>query len=374
LEAIGVLAGGIAHDFNNILSAIMGYGELAHMAAREDSVERRHLEEIIHAGARARDLVKQILTFGRQHSAEVQAANLQPIVKEAMKLLRASLPTTIEFRASIPDDCGPALVDPTQFHQAVVNLCTNAGYAMREAGGVLEVDLRECEVDAALAARLGVAGPGRFLRLTVSDTGAGMSKETLDRAFEPFFTTKPEGEGTGLGLATVHGIVTGVGGGISVYSEPGHGTTFQVYVPLAQEPAEGGTHIEDTAAGGTEYVMVVDDEPTVAAMASESLRALGYSVDVFIDSQQALGAFSDEPDRYDLVLTDQTMPNLTGDQLVASMRFLRPDLPAVIATGFQPRIEQGLLSHSASPKVLSKPFSVGDLARAVRGALDEARQ
>jgi len=371
LESIGVLAGGIAHDFNNLLSAILGFSELAAMDAPEGSRERQRLEHIVAAGERARDLVRQILTFSRRSESQPLAVLLQPIVKESLKFLRASLPSTIEFRSSLDPDCGKVFVDPTQFHQVVMNLCTNAGQALVAAGGgVLEVQLSEVEVDGTLAERLSCPAAGRYARLSVSDTGIGMDPETVDRIFEPFFTTKPSGEGTGLGLSTVHGVVRSHGGGITVYSEPDIGTTFHVYLPVtaedAETPAEGGALLPT----GSERVMVVDDEPAVAAMAGEALRALGYEVVEFTDSRKALREFREGPDRFDLVLTDQTMPHFTGSQLRASMQFLRPGLPVIIVTGFHPRVRTESIDGGPPPVVLSKPYTISELARQVRTALD----
>lgn len=372
LEGIGVLAGGIAHDFNNLLSAILGFGELAVMDSPEGSRERQRLEQIVAAGERARDLVRQILTFSRMHESHPVAASLAPVIKESLKFLRASLPSTIEFRTSLDAACGKVLVDPTQFHQVIMNLCTNAGQAMAEGGGVLEVQLAEVEVDPALAERVSVAQLGRYARLTVSDTGAGMDAETLDRIFEPFFTTRPTGEGTGLGLSTVHGVVRSHSGGITVYSEPGVGTTFHVYLPIAPAAGESPVREGTDLPVGTERIMVVDDEPAVAAVATEALRALGYQVEEFTDSRRALKAFREDPGRCDLVLTDQTMPHFTGTQLLASMQFMRPELPVIIATGFHPRVQLSSLVAGPPPTVMIKPYTIAELAQRVRDALDEA--
>ncbi len=369
LESLGVLAGGIAHDFNNLLAAIMGYGELAHREADEGSELQRRLGEIVGACERARDLVRQILTFSRQSEPQPVRGPLQPIVDECLRFLRASLPTTIAFDLDLCPECGPVLVDPTQFHQVVMNLCTNAAHAMRGRGGVLRVELAEVDVDAQLGTTLGVGAAGRFARLTVSDTGTGMDAQTLDRAFEPFFTTKPSGEGTGLGLSTVHGIIQRHGGAISLRSEPGAGTTFCVYLPVvaqaAAEPAERG----DARAVAGARVMVVDDEPAVAAMSGEALRALGHEVETFVDSRDALRAFADHPEAYDLILTDQTMPHLTGTHLAAAMRKSRPGLPVIIVTGYRPRVEQGPVDLWSGCTVLAKPYSLGELGLAVEEAL-----
>lgn len=369
LESIGVLAGGIAHDFNNILATMMGFGELAYLDAAEGSDDHRRLEQVLQAGRRARDLISQILMFSRQHESQPVCVSLQPIVKESLKFLRASLPSTLEFREEIDSECGEVVIDPTQFHQVVMNLCTNAGHAMGSSG-TLDVRLSEVDVDEGLARQLAVPRPGRYARLTVSDTGVGMDQATQDRIFEPFFSTKPEGEGTGLGLSTAHGIVSAHGGGITVYSELGVGSTFHVYLPRAQGEGEVAEAVDEAAPLGSERILVVDDEPAVTAMAAETLRVLGYRVDEYTDSRDALRAFRDAPEAYDLVLTDHTMPHFTGTQLLASMRFLRPELPVVIATGLQPRAVRALADIGNAATVLTKPYSVAELAQAIRDALD----
>jgi PAS domain S-box-containing protein len=372
LESLGVLAGGIAHDFNNILSPILGFTELLMAGAAEGSTERDWLRQVNAAALRARDLVAQILTFSRKGESTRPEARLQPIVKETLRLIRASLPATIEITQSIDPACGPAAVDPSQFHQVVMNLCANAGYAMGDEGGSLTVVFGEADVDEALAVRLGCQGAGRYARLTVADTGCGMDAETLRRVFEPFFTTKPQGEGTGLGLSTVHGIVQSFGGGISAYSEVGRGTTFSVFLPLAAVAEERAAAVAHDLAAGHEHILVVDDEPALAAMASEMLRTLGYRVTAHTDSREALRAFREHPDAFQLVVTDQTMPHLTGSQLAASAQFLRPELPVLIITGYGAELRDGHVAGD-EPAVLTKPYSLRDLSAAVRALLDGAR-
>lgn len=373
LESVGVLAGGIAHDFNNLLAAIMGNGELALLAAPETGPQRRRLEQIVRAGARARDLVKQMLAFSRQHEARVRTMSPGPVVGECLRFLRASLPATIEFDEDISPSCPDVVVDPTQLHQVLMNLGANAGYAMRSGGGVLTVRMAECCLDDHGAHEVGLPAPGRYARLTVRDTGVGMDAETLDRAFEPFFSTKPEGEGTGLGLSTVHGIVSDLGGAIAAASAPGAGATFDVYLPAADGEAEEERGAEVALPRGSECVMVLDDEPAVAMVAAEVLGMLGYTVATYTDSREALAAFAREPDRYDLVVTDHTMPHCTGAQLIHALRELRPGLPVVIVTGMPARALRELDPRLAEVALLPKPYEAYELARVAREALDEAR-
>ena len=324
MEAIGALAGGIVHDFNNILFPILGYAEMMLDDTLEDRTLRDCIHHIVLGAKRARDLVKQILTFSRQTDQELKPLKVQLIVKEALKLSRSTLPSTIEIIEGIGDDCGLMMADATQIHQIVMNLITNAYYAMHETGGKLEVTLKEVE--------LGIEdlkdqtmSPGPYACLTVADTGTGMEKPVLDRIFDPYFTTKGKGEGTGLGLAVVHGIVTGYGGDIKVYSEPGIGTAFHVYLPVIRSQAEAkeiGTISQ--VPGGTEHILLVDDEDQIVRMVKQMLERLGYQVTVRTSSIDALEEFRSDPDRFDLVITDMTMPNMTGIQL--SQTLLNPNV------------------------------------------------
>lgn len=376
LESVGVLAGGIAHDFNNLLSPILGYADLLARDFPEGSTHRARLEQIQAAAGRARDLVRQILSFCRQAEVSDTRSALQPIVKETLRFLRSSLPSSVGIQSDISSECGAVSIDPTQYHQITMNLCTNAAHAMREGGGVLTVALGEVEVDESMALRTGCRSPGRYARLTVADTGCGMDQATLARAFEPFFTTKPPGEGTGLGLSTVHGIVVGHGGGTNVYSEPGRGTTFSIYLPISEAIQEAATPVRSAIPSGDERILLVDDEPSVVTMASEMLRTLGYEVREFTDSREALRAFREAPDSFDLVITDLTMPDFSGTQIAASVHFVRPAMPVVIATGNSQQLRALEGDGVDAVPVLLKPYSVRDLACTIRDALaakDECR-
>ncbi len=369
LESIGLLAGGIAHDFNNILTPILGYAEL--LLARTDGDEdaRAKLGQIMASATRARELIGQILTFSRQGEVRREIAQPQELVEEALHLIRAFSPASIVIHQRLAEDCGAVLADPTQFHQVVVNLFTNAAHAIGGASGFVTVSLDEVEVDQALAARAAAPTVGRYACLAISDTGCGMEPALLERIFEPFFTTKPTGEETGLGLSVVHGIVKGHGGGMAVESEVGRGTTFRVYWPLAvlddsTRAIEAGP---PTSASGR--VLLVDDEAPVVSVASEALRSLGYVVEAYTDSREALRAFRAAPDAFDLVLTDHSMPNISGSELFAAVRAIRPLTPVVVATGYSPGAEAALWPSAAKPRILSKPYTVRELGEAVRDAL-----
>ena len=371
MEAIGTLAGGIAHDFNNILGAVMGYAELALHEVENKSIPDQYLREVLHAGRRAKDLVKQILTFSRQTDQERTPVLVRLIVKEVIKLLRASLPSTIEIHQNIQSD---ALVmgDPTQVHQVIMNLCTNAGYAMRDQGGRLTVNLEPLELDPDFAAGHPNLKSGPYLKLTVSDTGPGIEASELDRIFEPFFTTKEKGEGTGMGLAVVHGIVTGHGGDIIVRSEPGQGTTFTVFFPAVERRLEPETRLEIPPPSGTESILFVDDELALANAAKHMLESLGYDVITRTNSSEALELFEHQPDRFDLVITDMTMPGLTGDQLAQKFMEIRGDLPVILCTGFSARInEEKALAHGIRAFV-SKPVLKRRIAETIRKVLDDS--
>ncbi len=372
LESLGVLAGGIAHDFNNILAPIIGFTELLLAETPEDAPAYERLRQVGAAGARARDLVAQILAFSRGSEPERREARLQPVIAEAMELVRASLPSTIGIVHEIDGACDPAVVDPSQLHQIVMNLCTNAAHAMAGASGTLTVALERAEVDEPLAARLGCQGAGRYACLSVTDTGCGMSPETLDRALEPFFTTKPQGEGTGLGLSTVHGIAQSHGGGVRIYSEVGRGTTVSVYLPVVTREAAAAAPGRRALQTGSESVLVVDDEPALEMLTAEMLRTLGYRVESFHDSREALRAFREDPAGFDLVVTDQTMPHLTGNQLAAAVRFLRPRVPVLITTGYRVPGGGGEVEPVPTTALLMKPYTLSDLSAAVRAALDAA--
>ncbi len=374
MEAIGVLAGGIAHDFNNLLMPILGFAELAQDLVREDQPKlTSYLEEIQGAGHRAADLVSQILLFGRQMDHDRQPVELHPMVKECLKLMRAALPATITIDAQLDEACGHVLVDPSQIHQVLMNLCTNGFHAMRESGGKLGVTLDRVTTTVPLQAIDGDLPPGAYIRLRVSDNGCGMSPEVCQQVFLPFFTTKKVGEGTGLGLSIVHGIVAGCDGGILVESEIGRGSTFTVYLPAAQKSAPPNVSHVEYPARGHEHILVVDDERPIGQMLCEALGLLGYRVSAFQDGQEALAAFLANPEGYDLVMTDFSMPDLTGPELGAALWRVRPGLPVLLMTGFSEELDETSARKQGFANLLKKPLPLSDLARALRQALDDVQ-
>ncbi len=371
MEAIGTLAGGIAHDFNNLLSAILGFSELCLDEAAQGSLLRDNLQEVLHAGHRAKDLVQQILAFSRRSESDLKPVQVGLIVKEALKLLRSTLPTTIEIAARIDS---PSLVmsDPTQIHQIVMNLCTNAAYAMEAKGGILTVDLTDTRMDNHSGGSIHLA-PGPYLRLTVADSGAGIAPEHLDAIFEPYFSTKPEGEGTGLGLSVVHGIVHRLGGGINVHSRPGQGTVFDVYLPVVERQADVYSVERQQLPGGTEKVLFVDDESQIATMAKQHLEKLGYGVTIRTDSREALELFKIRHADFDLVITDMTMPHMTGDKLARAMLEIAPRTPIILCTGFSKGLTGQRAAQNGIKAVAMKPLVRSELAQLVRKVLDSGK-
>ncbi|MEW6220181.1 MAG: response regulator [Thermodesulfobacteriota bacterium] len=372
MEAIGTLAGGIAHDFNNILAAILGFGDMAQEQTEAGSQLWQDISHILAAGRRARDLVQQILTFSRRQEGERHPIRVQHVIKEAVKLLRAVIPAQISIRQHIHQDCGLVEADPTQLHQLLMNLCTNAYHAMGEEGGVLSVRLERHRLEALPPRLMGSISPGPCLRLQVADTGCGMDEATLERIFEPYFTTKKPGQGTGLGLSVVHGIVTSLGGGIAVTSQPGAGSVFDVFLPLCETPVEERAANDGRPAWGRGRLLFVDDEPDLVEIACRGLRALGYTVAGHTDSRQALAQFLRQPEAFDLLVTDNAMPGLTGLQLGAAVIGLRPDLPVLMVTGHGESLTLEQAQASGIRQVLCKPVATADLGRSIRGILDQA--
>ncbi len=374
MEAIGTLAGGIAHDFNNILGAIMGYSELAARNAEGNEKVRRYMEQIQKASGRARELVLRILTFSRQKHSEKIPCNIGVIIKEALKLLRASLPATIEIRQDIETSGGTVRANQTEIHQVLMNLCTNAFHAMGEEGGILSVTLLPVGVTAgAEDGELGEAlMPGPYLKLTVTDTGHGMAVSVRDRIFDPYFTTKEVGEGTGMGLATVHGIIREHGGAIRVQSSPGRGAAFELFFPVIEEGVKEREPTPDSFPGGNERILLVDDEKALVEMGTEMLEELGYRVHSRLGAHDALAAFKADPDRFDMLITDMTMPGMTGDRLAREILALRPGLPVLICTGFSRTLAPGSAENIGVKGVLHKPLSLRELSETVRKILDEA--
>jgi PAS domain S-box-containing protein len=364
IETIGTLAGGIAHDFNNILSPIIGYTELAMGQVGKDSPVWNDLEQVVHAAQRAKELVRQILIFARGGGHKRHAVQLHLVVTEALRLIRSSLPSTIEISQRIVSRGDTVVADPAQMHQIILNLCTNAAHAMRESGGVLRIELAGEEVDA----KTRVAGleSGSYVVLTVRDQGTGMDAATADRIFEPFFTTKSAGEGTGLGLSVVHGIVRSHNGAITVESAVGKGTTFRVYLPSAPEDAqnsEGDRSADATASG--EHVLVVDDEPDVARLLERLLVGRGYRVTSFTSSEEALSAFRSEPESFHAVITDHTMPRLTGVDLARKVKSLRADIPVILTTGYGDGISAAPAGSDVDA-VAGKPLDAAGLTETLR--------
>ena len=374
MEAIGTLAGGIAHDFNNILSAVIGYSELALHDVDQDSPIRQNLRNIYTAGVRARDLVQQILTFSRKDERELRLLPPTPLVKEALKLLRSSLPTTIEISQHFEPDIDPIMADPTQIHQIIMNLCTNAAHAMEPDGGRLTVvmsQVRLSERDTEFHPNM---RPGDYLKLSIQDSGRGIPPEIMPNIYDPYFSTKEKGKGTGLGLAVVHGIVQNLGGAISSYSEPNCGATFNIYIPSHRDEAALEQEKEFNLPCGSEHILLVDDEPTIVEIEAQMLARLGYRVSSAEGSMAALEMFRHAPQDYDLVLTDMTMPKMAGDRLAFEMLAVRPDLPIILCTGFSVNISAEKALEMGIKAFVYKPIVEADLARIVRKVLDERQE
>lgn len=373
MEAIGTLAGGIAHDFNNILGAIMGFTELALSNNEMDSQLRRYLERVYQAGERARDLVKQILTFSRQTEQEQTPVQIAVIVKEVLKLLRSSLPTTIDIQQDIitPPGRDVVLADPTQIHQVLMNLCTNAAHAMRAKGGILGVSVWDIDADATFVQQYPDMEPGPYIKLTVSDTGHGMDAAVKERIFEPYFTTKGVGEGTGLGLAVVQGIVKSHGGAVFVTSEPGKGSIFHIFLPRYDGESPSSVEEEEAPPAKNERVLFVDDESTLVDLGKEILESLDYHVTATTSSLEALEIFRNAPEAFDLVFTDMTMPKMTGIELARECMTIRPDIPVILGTGFSDMIDEKRAKELGIRAFVMKPYVITTIAKAIRTVLEE---
>jgi len=370
MEAIGTLAGGIAHDFNNILSAVLGYAELAQTEMDNAGSREENLQQIINAGNRAKGLVQQILQFSRQTSGEKIPVQVSPLIKEALKLLRASLPTTIDIQSDLGCDAA-IMVDPTQLHQVVMNLCTNSAHSMEQSGGTLTLGLTEEFIDANWDPELLGLKIGRYMKLTVADTGQGIDHGLQKRIFDPFFTTKELGHGTGMGLAVVHGIVQDAGGTVKVKSEPGKGAVFDVYLPITGTEASPVSAADSPLATGSETILLVDDEEFQTDLGKRMLERLGYKVYSRNSSTDALALFQTDPGRFDLVITDLTMPNMTGDQLATEMLKVRSDIPIIMCTGFSERVTEQQARALGVREFAMKPLVFRELAKIVRKVLDE---
>jgi len=374
MEALGTLAGGIAHDFNNILTAVMGYAELTRHSPTELSRVISHTEQILKASERAKELVQQILAFSRPSEQKRKPLDPAPIVKEALKLLRASLPATVEVRLSLESQGHHVLADPTQVHQVLLNLCANAAHAMADSGGVLDVSLKHLELnDEGTDFPSGMA-PGGYLQLMVRDSGCGMDHDTLQRIFDPYFTTKPKGVGTGMGLAVVHGIVTRHGGRIEVESEPGEGTAFHLFFPVCHSVKEQGETFDpgEEYKRGSETILLVDDEAALLDLSEQVLTPMGYRVQRAGNGEEALELFQKDPGRYDLVITDMTMPRMSGAELSRALLQKRPNLPIVLCTGYSELISREEARSMGIREYVEKPFAIRDLITAVQKALSHS--
>ncbi len=369
MESIGTLAGGIAHDFNNILQSIILNTELAQFENSDNTVVQHRMDEVLNASKRATDLVKQILTFSRQSEIELKPLKISLVIKEALKMLRSSLPSTIEITKNISREDDLVMADPTQIHQVVMNLCTNASHAMRETGGALSVELKQYEMDYRSIAVYPELRPGPYLRLSVKDTGHGMDKITIERIFDPFFTTKERGEGTGLGLAVVYGIVKELKGAIRVESEKGRGTSFSIFLPRIQRLPKADAAEVRPIPGGTEVMLLVDDEEGLLKAQRKIFERLGYKVEIHSRSLDALEAFKRNPGHYDIVITDQTMPKMTGAQLARELIAIKPDLPIILCTGFSDVISEDEAKSIGIKEFIMKPIVVSEVACKVRELL-----
>ncbi|MDA8137637.1 MAG: ATP-binding protein [Desulfobacteraceae bacterium] len=369
MEAIGTLAGGIAHDFNNILSAIFGYTELSLSECAPGSCLHDNLINTLEAAKRARDLVGHILAFSRQSEHELMPVDVLPIAREVGKFMRATLPASIEIRLRLKDS-PTVMADPTQIHQVVMNLCTNAGQAMSARGGVLGIELETVAIDADFAHRHPGLTPGAHVKLTISDTGHGIPADLIERIFDPFFTTKQRGKGTGMGLAVVHGIVKSYGGVVTVLSHPGEGTVFNVFLPTVERRSVQAVRPEKAVPRGNERILFVDDEESLATLGKTMLGSLGYQVTATCSSVEALSLFRNDPDQFDLIITDLTMPKISGDQLALECMKIRPDIPVVLCTGYSAAIDQTTAMAMGIRAFVNKPVLLRQISETIREVLD----
>ena len=369
LEAVGTLAGGVAHDFNNILGAIIGYTEMALEDVPADSPALRNLEQVIRAGQRGKNLVNQIITFSRQKEESQRPVPLTPIIEEALNLLRASIPRTIEIKQMFEAESDVVTADPTQIHQVLMNLGTNAAHAMRDRGGTLTVSIREEDLDEDSTASFPGLTPGPYLRVTVNDTGHGMERKVMDRIFDPYFTTKKPGEGSGMGLSVVLGIVRSHRGAITVYSEPGKGSAFHFLLPLLGKTSPEKEEISTSIPGESQRILFIDDEADLVDIARQMLSRLGFMVTATTSASEALELFRSDPTRFDLIITDQTMPEITGFELAREVLRIRPDIPLILSTGFSETISSDEAKAAGIREFIMKPISKRELIEVIHRAL-----
>lgn len=371
MEALGTLAGGVAHDFNNILAAIYGFTHLAGNSLPPDSPVHAQLDRVINATQRGKDLVRQILTFSRKDEAKPEQCRLDTILREAAEFLRHTLPKSIAIQLEVPSVESKVMIEPGKLNQVIINLGTNAAHAMRDReAGVLSIGLNKVYVDNVQARRYHNLKTGQYLRISVADNGHGMDAATKARIFDPFFTTKPAGEGTGLGLSMVHGIITAAHGQISVYSELGVGTVFQLFLPVCENAVPAAqTDSNEVILHGEGRILYVDDEPEIAETQSYMLRELGYTLEAYFEPTQAFEAFAKNPQSYDLVITDQTMPNQQGIDFARKLTELRANIPILLTTGFSSNLSESDLRAAGIRQALLKPIFLSDLSKAVKEAI-----
>ncbi|HBG21002.1 MAG TPA: PAS domain S-box protein, partial [Desulfobulbaceae bacterium] len=367
------LAGGIAHDFNNILGAILGYAEMVQEDSPEGSRVRDDIDQVVIASHRAKELVKQILAFSRQTKANRIKLQPEVIIKEAVKMLRSSLPTTIDIRQNVDQDVGIILADPVQIHQILANLTTNAFHAMEETGGTITISLKRKELTPTEVISEPDVQPGPFVQISVGDTGPGIAPEIREKIFDPYFTTKAVDKGTGMGLAIIHGIAKNYGGFVSCQSQPGEGAEFHVYLPLVADPAlvETASVSSGLTQPGNERILLIDDEEILAEMGKSMLERLGYRVTIRTNSIVALNTFQTQPDQFDLVITDQTMPGMTGLDLARRMLQIRPGMPIILCTGFSNLISEDKAKIYGIKGFAMKPLAKKDLGNMIRKVLGE---
>lgn len=370
MEAIGTLAGGIAHDFNNLLGVIIGYSEMARDDAPQNSSIAKDLDRVLTASHRAKELVKQILTFSRQSQVDLTPIATQPIIKESLKLLRSSIPTTIEIKEDIDSECGPILADPTQIHQILMNLCTNAYHAMEDKGGVLSITLKTASDEFIPELNTSRRDPGEYLELVVADTGCGIGPDVIDKIFDPYFTTKEVGKGTGMGLSIIHGIVRESGGDIRIKSILGKGTSVHVFFPVAVSNIKETEKIPKMLPHGEGHILFVDDEEILAEMGKEMLERLGYKVTAKTSSLEALEVFQNSPDSFDVIITDQTMPGLMGSDLARRILQIRPHMPIILCTGYSSLIDKSSAKVIGIRTFANKPLTTKTVAQLLSEVLD----
>jgi nitrogen-specific signal transduction histidine kinase/CheY-like chemotaxis protein len=369
MHAIGTLAGGIAHEFNNILMAILGYTSLVLDDVRQGSIAWSNARQVLKAGERARDLVQQILAFSHQVKGEHMPRKLHLLVQEALGLIRRTLPTTILLQPDVEKDVGTVLTSITEVHQLMLNLCANAVHAMQEAGGTLDIRLDTAEVQEPLTSQHPVLRPGSYAWLSIRDTGHGMPPDVIEHIFEPFFTTKGVGEGTGMGLAVVHGIVTHHGGAVTVHSTPGQGTTFDIYLPRVAEAATPLAALPEPIVPGKGRVLYVDDDISLAQLGHAMLTPLGYEVVACTSGYEALQIFLQTPQSFDLVITNQAIPHLPGETFVGALRRIRPDIPIIVCAGYGSSIDADKARAQGIAAFLVKPLSIDTLVPTIQRLL-----